>query len=462
MRFVLSTIGTSILTNSIERATEGNRFTILANSANLKEDELSAEDKEVIDELAARAKNKLRGHDVNTHRWASAELNGIYGIYDGTFPSLAERQADQHYLICTDTFQGETTGNLIKAFLRRQGFNQVFVETPTGLSTKDTTSFTEGTKELLKWLEDNVGSEQHRDYQVIFNLVGGFKSLQGYMQTFGAFYADESVYIFERSSELIKIPRMPIQIDSTEIQKSRGQFAMMAAEAPCLMTEVKNVEEISKPFLYTMEEGGEAYVGLSEWGTLIWNRTKEDLLETDSDTIQHDLSPNDQAQLALMNAGKQYPEYEIGRGIPEALLKSVQVNGTTCVELSVWGKMVWDHANLDVPGRTPLLGGIPLLPFPRLQPTQTFFDDFTDQNTPKQRCKLQETLAKVAYLLDKHSGNTAKLKTDGCLLYDRYNNIPGEIDHFRVDGGRRVSCKPDGGNLILRHCGPHDYVNDNP
>ena len=39
MRFVVSTIGTSILTNSINRATEGE----LGESANLKENELSDE-----------------------------------------------------------------------------------------------------------------------------------------------------------------------------------------------------------------------------------------------------------------------------------------------------------------------------------------------------------------------------------------------------------------------------------
>ena len=451
MRFVVSTIGTSILTNSIDRTTEGDWHRILADSANLKENELLDDPKKVIGELAERAREKLSGNDVGTHRRASAELNGIYGIYGGTLP---EQNADQHYLICTDTFQGQITGNLIKAFLQGKGF-EIDIFVPPSLSTKDTNSFTDGTKELITWLEDNVPRQRDSGYQVIFNLVGGFKSLQGYMQTFGAFYADETVYIFERSSDLIKIPRLPIQIDTTEIQQYRAQFAMMEAEALCQTTKVTGVDNISKTLLYIMEDNSTIYVGLSAWGMLIWNRTKEDLLENDISMIQDNLPKSAQTQLALMDAGKQYPKTEIDRDIPDALLESVYVNGVLCAKLSVWGKSVWNKAKRDLLGRKNRL-----LPFPRLQYQDAFIDDFENRNTNDQRCKLQETLGKVAYLLDKYSGNTAELNADGGLQYNRYNNT--DIDHFRVNGGRRVSCRAQGGNLILRHCGAHDYVNDNP
>ena len=271
MRFVVSTIGTSILTNSIDRATEGDWHRILADSANLKQNELSDESKNVIDTLAERARKKLSQNEVETHRRASAELNGIYGIYEGTLP---EETDDQHYLICTDTFQGQTTGELIKDFLEGQGFEASIV-IPKGLSTKDTDSFTDGTKELITWLESNVPWRRDSGYQVIFNLVGGFKSLQGYMQTFGTFYADESVYIFERSSDLIKIPRLPIQIDTSTIENYITEFAMMAAGE---MYPIEELEGIPETLLEPIEDNGRTVAGLSAWGELIWNRTKSDLL----------------------------------------------------------------------------------------------------------------------------------------------------------------------------------------
>ena len=273
MRFVVSTVGTSILTNLINRGdpAEGTWFGILRDSANLTQDELENEAQIVIEELAGRALEKLLENDVTTNRRISAELNGIYGIYDGRLPA---NSPDLHYLICTDTAQGQTTGTLIADFLRDQGFT-ARVETPQELSTKDTEAFTTGTKELIKWLDDNV-PRPGNEYEVIFNLVGGFKSLQGYMNTFGAFYADEVIYIFEApTADLIKIPRLPIQIDTTVIENHLMKFALMAAEK---LYPIEELEGIPKTLLEPIEDGGETVAGLSAWGELIWNRTKSDLI----------------------------------------------------------------------------------------------------------------------------------------------------------------------------------------
>ena len=271
-RFVVSTIGTSILTNSINRgnSAEGAWFGILRDSANKTQDEITDDELNVIDELARRALEKLNRDDVETNRRSSAELNGIYGIYDGTLPNHSN---DLHYLICTDTVQGQKTGQLIQDFLHSKGFT-VNIVTPPQLSTKDTQSFAAGTKWLISWLDETI-PKPNTGYQVIFNLVGGFKSLQGYMQTFGSFYADETVYIFEGSSDLIKIPRLPIQIDNTVVENEKIKFALMDAGQLYPINELKG---IPGTLLESVEEGGNTYAGLSTWGELVWNRTKSDLL----------------------------------------------------------------------------------------------------------------------------------------------------------------------------------------
>ena len=228
MRYIISTIGTSILTNMIDRTAEGAWYGTLSRSANLNQEELNqdSEAQDVINTLDARARGELSKNDDRTSRRISAELNGIYGIYEGRLP---QNSLDLHYLICTDTAQGQITGKLIKEFLESRGF-RVEIVTPSKLCTKNTTDFTAGTKELIKWLENNVSWQQDGvDHKVIFNLVGGFKSLQGYMQTFGTFYANVSVYIFEGSSELIRIPRLPIKIDTSVIEEHILEFAMMTA-----------------------------------------------------------------------------------------------------------------------------------------------------------------------------------------------------------------------------------------
>ena len=274
MRYIISTIGTSILTNMIDRAAEGASYGTLSISANLNQEELNQDTKaqEVIKTLDERARGELSKNDDRTSRRISAELNGIYGIYGGRLP---QNSSDLHYLICTDTAQGQITGTLIKEFLESRGFG-VEIVTPSQLSTKDTKDFTAGTKELIKWLENNVSWQQDSvDHQVIFNLVGGFKSLQGYMQTFGTFYANVSVYIFEGSSELIRIPRLPLKIDTSVIEEHILEFAMMTAGELYQETALAGVPET---LLEPVEENGRIVYGLSEWGELIWNRTKSDLL----------------------------------------------------------------------------------------------------------------------------------------------------------------------------------------
>ena len=380
MRFVLSTIGTSSLTNQINNDDPSEWRRLLRDSANHKMDELATEAKAVIDTLADRALEKLLKDDVQINRRISAELNGIYGIYNGRLP---QNSPDQHHLICTDTAQGQKTGELIRDFLADQGLN-AYIVTPEGLSTKDTAAFTTGIKELIRWLEDNVPGQRDSGYRVIFNLVGGFKSLQGYMNTFGAFYADEVIYIFEaETADLITIPRLPIQIDITVIQKYRTEFALMAAGKLYPRRELKDIPETLLEFL---EEGDdETDTGLSAWGNLIWNRAKEDLL---------------------------------GKG---------------------------------------------LLPFPRLAYARTFHNDFNRENDSKARLKLQETLATVAYTLEKDGGHTSGL-TGGSLNYERLHGSEGRagIHTFRVTQAIRVSCTVAQSGLTLRHYGGHDYVYKNP
>ena len=271
--FVLSTIGTSILTNQITNSDPHEWRRLLGDSANCKTDELDSGTQEVINMLAARARKTLHGDNTQIHRRISAELNGIYGIYEGTLP---RNSFDEHYLICTDTAQGQKTGELIRAFLADQGF-QVSTYTPREFSTRDTAAFSTGIKNLIGWLDGEEVQKRVESYHVIFNLVGGFKSLQGYMNTFGAFYADEIIYIFEApTADLIRIPRLPIQIDTGVIQEHRTEFALMAAGKLYPRRELRGIPEALLEFL---EEGDEETdTGLSVWGTLVWNRSKRKLL----------------------------------------------------------------------------------------------------------------------------------------------------------------------------------------
>jgi putative CRISPR-associated protein (TIGR02619 family) len=270
-RVILSTIGTSLLTNQINRANpeEKDWYSHLRDTANLNEKETPQSVKDIISTLKQRADVQLSDAKIPQIRRASAELNGIYGVYQ---EDLSQGREDYHFLIATDTIQGKTTAQIVEDFLRKQGLTNTSIYSPSGLSTASTEAFSGGIDTLIVWLQETIPPLKESKYKICFNLVGSFKSLQGYLNTIGMFYADEIIYIFEgEKSDLITIPRLPISVDTSLIKPYTMQLALLNAGAGLSPQETAGIPE-------TML--GEAYgqMTLSTWGQLIWNQCKDDLL----------------------------------------------------------------------------------------------------------------------------------------------------------------------------------------
>jgi len=262
---IISTVGTSLITNPAEKE----QLNLLYKYSNCNDNECPDEIKNLIEELFPKALQKL--HSSNTHslRRSSAELNGILGFYN---ENLSGRDKDLHYLICTDTYQGRKSAEVIKKFLENFKIaTQIFQ--PKNLSTKNKDSFSEGIKELLKWFDETIYGYKRSGYQVIFNLTGGFKSLQGYLNTIGMFYADKIIYIFEsEQADLIEIPRLPIQIDLEPFKRYKEKILLLNAN------KVYNKEEFAE-FPESAFDEIEGKLILSVWGEVIWNKVKYDLFD---------------------------------------------------------------------------------------------------------------------------------------------------------------------------------------
>ncbi len=264
MKLIISTIGTSLLTNQVQ----GDERSELIKAANLSEKSYVNSLISLLDYTKDKIKKKLETATEADLRKLSAELNGILGIYDGVFPKINK---DLHVLISTDTYQGKITADIIANFLNSKGF-QCIIYTPQKLTTENKSNFTNGIKDLLKWLDsyDGLNIEKYREskYEIIFNLTGGFKSLQGYLNTIGMFYADRLVYIFESGNELIEIPKLPIEINPHIFELNAVEFAMMYYDFPC---EAKTI-----PSLMLEQYDKNQYI-LSDWGVLAWNKVKKEL-----------------------------------------------------------------------------------------------------------------------------------------------------------------------------------------
>lgn len=268
-RVIVSSCGTSILTND-----SGELRNYITGLANHKESELTAEDKQKLDDHARERQERLKNAEsLEQVKRLSAELNGIITYYDDDLNSN-NGVPDQHYLVVSDTYLGKKVGETIELWLKSKKFN-VQILGPSGFVTNNLDSFRDAMTELVRWCQETLEGYRESGYHIAFNLTGGFKSAQGFLQAIGMFYADESFYIFETGT-LLTIPRLPVKLDIDEtITKHLNTFRKLGLgiELPS-----KDCADIPETLLMEIDEK----VILSEWGELIWQQSKiyeKELLE---------------------------------------------------------------------------------------------------------------------------------------------------------------------------------------
>lgn len=256
---IISTCGTSLLTNNASNDVRP----LLIRHANLKNaTDCPTTERLLIDNhLRQRASDVKQASDTELAK-LSAEMNAIFKFYDAKLTPQ-----DMHILIHTDTWLGRETGNMLREVLSQRGFS---VDTPTisDLRTQDLDSFQLALSELVKWAVETLPAYQQQQYSVIFNLTGGFKSIQGFMQTLAMLYADETIYIFESNKELLRLPRLPVRLDGEQIV--REHLAVLRPLALGLPVARDAVDALPETLVLRLE----ADRALSPWGELLWQQHK--------------------------------------------------------------------------------------------------------------------------------------------------------------------------------------------
>ena len=196
---LISTCGTSLLTNG---ATNEERawLTSLANAPSLDETRF-----EQI--VAARRARFLAADDVLRRRM-SAEMNGIAAVLERYRP----KSQVHHVLIHSDTAQGRATAEMIGAVL---GASMELL-TASGLRTDSAASFRAALSDLTGDLSRRIEDYRAQGWFVVFNLTGGFKGMNAYLQTLAMISADRCVFLFETAPELMEIPRLPVRLAELE------------------------------------------------------------------------------------------------------------------------------------------------------------------------------------------------------------------------------------------------------
>ncbi|GAB6067611.1 hypothetical protein JCM13664_09290 [Methylothermus subterraneus] len=256
MRLIVSTCGTSLWTNQAEKLRP-----LVVQHANAKDWEEIPPELRALVERAARA---LQEAGPEEQAKLSAELNGLWRYYQRRL----DRSKDTHWLIATDTWLGESAAQAVGQVLENCG-HIVEVRRIKDLRTNDVAEFRVAMAELIRMCAQEVRGYRERGYKVVFNLTGGFKSVQGFMQALAMLYADESFYVFEQTEELL---RLPIELDALALAREHHKiFRRLAVGLPVCAGEVKTLPET----LFVEIDG---QVALPVWGEAVWKEAEREIL----------------------------------------------------------------------------------------------------------------------------------------------------------------------------------------
>jgi putative CRISPR-associated protein (TIGR02619 family) len=207
--FIVSTVGTSLLTNGARREV----IALLHQHANARDlSVLPEDDRAIIEGRIAEVGRLLDDAGPEVLARQSAEVNGLL-----RWMRESGQPDDQHLLVSTDTHLGRATAGLARRWLESNGHVVEHVA-PAELSASDGASFRRGVSGLLHTVWERVALYREGGYRVVFNLCGGFKGINGFLHSAGALLADEVVYIFETGSSLLRVPRLPVKLDHDSLR----------------------------------------------------------------------------------------------------------------------------------------------------------------------------------------------------------------------------------------------------
>lgn len=268
----VSTVGTSLYTNAANKKKDDTLRSLLIKHANATDEaSLPSDVIRHIEDCEAELCMQFANLSLGEARQRSAELNGL--LADAKSAPADALRGTQHILVTTDTALGKRAGETLEALLTSVGATVLVVHTPPRLRTDQTANFQQGIRKLVAWCAETLEGYR-KAYNVIFNLVGGFKTLQGYMTVLGMFYADEILYIFETGDAPIRIPRLPIVVDDSLLKEHAVTLALLGAHDEAI---ARDKLPTQPPELLVEPIDGDL-VTISAWGTLLWQQRRDALL----------------------------------------------------------------------------------------------------------------------------------------------------------------------------------------
>ncbi|MBL8900660.1 MAG: hypothetical protein JNM84_23715 [Planctomycetes bacterium] len=258
---VVSTCGISLLDRATLKADAGQPEWLNRSSSELSEEERSR-----LSKAQAVSRDRLTASTPEQAAAISAELKGIFALRR-KYPELRL----EHLLIHSDTAAGEAAAEVLQDLLIGSGMS-CQKRTFSGLQATQVHPFQDATALLAKWVVSDCAAYR-RSHRVIFHLTGGFKTIWGVLIPLGMMHADEIVYIFENGTELLTIPRLPLELANREFVRQHLRLFRRLDRG----LEVREEEISGELSLYTYSDSG--FAALGPWGILSFEQHRAELLE---------------------------------------------------------------------------------------------------------------------------------------------------------------------------------------
>lgn len=255
-QYILSTCGTSLLTNGASPTV----LRLLLATADRPAEGLTADDRRTINRRLAEARSHLTVADGDEAAAATAELTALRALERAS----AAGRSRYHLLVYSDTFQGTAVARVLAQWLRQRG-EAVNLLTATGLRPGEPAVLRLALAELAGMLVNEVTGWRKPGNGVVFNLTGGFKPVQAFLQLLGCVLADETVYVFEGGErQLYRLPRLPVRVEPDEaLRPHLGLLRRLAAGE-----RISRTQAAALPEALILAAGDELV--LSEWGHVVW------------------------------------------------------------------------------------------------------------------------------------------------------------------------------------------------
>ena len=258
---LLTTCGTSILTGGAPPDTTA----WLNKIANKSTAELDDVERTHLAQMVAIKATALCSASEAEQRELSAELNGIAAVLAAWRPSRV-----QHLLVHSDTAAGMATAQVVANVLRQRGAEPQLVTTG-GLRTDSNADLRAALPDLTSKIRTFTEPHRAAGGDVVFNLTGGFKSVNAYLQAIGMFVADVCVFLFLGATELMRIPRVPVrEFAAEELRPHREVFRRLA-----MGYEVSAEAALAVPEALLFEIDGNVH--MSPWADVLWDRHRSTL-----------------------------------------------------------------------------------------------------------------------------------------------------------------------------------------